>query len=333
MAKLYYQSDCDKAYLKDKTIAIIGFGSQGHAHALNLHESGMNVIVAEMKDSKPWEKAKAAGLEVMTANEAAKAADIIVMLVNDELQPIIYENAIKPELKAGKYLMFAHGFNIHYGQIKPPADVNVFMIAPKGPGHTVRSEYLKGEGVPCLIAVEQDPSGDTLQVGLAYAEGIGGARAGILATTFREETETDLFGEQAVLCGGVCELMKAGFDTLVEAGYEPESAYFECLHEMKLIIDMVNKGGLSFMRYSISDTAEYGDYSVGRRIITDETRKEMKKVLQEIHEGDFATRWINENKAGRPAFSARRRIERELPVEKVGRELRKMMPWMDEPEY
>jgi ketol-acid reductoisomerase len=229
--------------------------------------------------------------------------------------------------------MFAHGFNIHFGQIKPPSDVNVLMIAPKGPGHTVRSQYQEGKGVPCLIAVEQDPSGDTMDVGLAYALGIGGARAGILQTTFREETETDLFGEQAVLCGGVSELMKAGFDTLVEAGYEPESAYFECLHEMKLIVDMVNKGGLSYMRYSISDTAEFGDYSIGRRIITDETRKEMKKVLKEIQEGEFARKWILENKAGRPSFSARRRIERDLLVEKVGKELRKMMPWQDEPGY
>jgi ketol-acid reductoisomerase len=255
------------------------------------------------------------------------------MLVNDELQPIIYEESIKPGLSEGKYLMFAHGFNIHFGQIKPPDDVNVFMIAPKGPGHTVRSEYKEGKGVPCLIAVAQDPSGDTQNVALAYALGIGGARAGILQTTFREETETDLFGEQAVLCGGVTELMKAGFDTLVEAGYEPESAYFECIHEMKLIVDMINRGGLSYMRYSISDTAEFGDYSVGRRIITDETRKEMKKVLKEIQEGVFASRWILENKAGRPNFNARRRIERGLEVERVGKELRKMMPWQDEPEY
>ncbi len=333
MAKLYYQSDCDKAYLTGKTIAIIGYGSQGHAHALNLSESGHKVIVAEVKDSKPWKAAQEAGLNVTTADEAAKQADIIVMLVNDELQPLIYEQAIKPALKPGKYLMFAHGFNIHFGQIKPPAEVGVFMVAPKGPGHTVRSQYLEGKGVPCLVAVQQDPKGDTLKVALAYAEGIGGARAGILQTSFREETETDLFGEQAVLCGGVTELMKAGFDTLVEAGYEPEIAYFECLHEMKLIIDMVNKGGLAYMRYSISDTAEYGDYSVGRRIITDETRAEMKKVLREVQEGEFASRWISENKSGRAAFSSRRRIEQELLVEKVGKELRKMMPWQDEPEY
>jgi ketol-acid reductoisomerase len=333
MAKLFYQSDCKKEYLEGKKIAVIGYGSQGHAHALNLHESGFDVVVGLYEGSKSWKKAQDAGLTVMTAADAAKAADVIMILVNDELQSSIYESAVKPGLKAGKYLAFAHGFNIHFGQIKPPADVNVFMIAPKGPGHTVRSQYQEGKGVPCLIAVYQDPSGDTEQVGLAYALGIGGARAGILQTTFREETETDLFGEQAVLCGGVSELMKAGFDTLVEAGYEPESAYFECVHEMKLIVDMINAGGFSWMRYSISDTAEFGDYSVGRRIITDDTRKEMKKVLQEIQEGEFAQRWILENKAGRPAFNSRRRIERALPVEKVGKELRKMMPWQKEPEF
>lgn len=333
MAKLFYQEDCKKEFLMDKTIAVIGYGSQGHAHALNLHESGFNVIVGLYEGSKSWPKAEAAGLKVATAADAAKQADVIVILVNDELAPSIYKSAVEPGLEKGNYLMFAHGFNIHYGQIVPPSDVNVFMIAPKGPGHTVRSQYEEGKGVPCLIAVEQDPSGDTFEVGLAYAYGIGGARSGILQTTFREETETDLFGEQAVLCGGVSELMKAGFDTLVEAGYEPESAYFECMHEMKLIVDMINKGGLSYMRYSISDTAEYGDYSIGRRIITDETRKEMKNVLQEIQEGEFARKWILENKAGRPGFNARRRIERDLQVEKVGKELRKMMPWQDEPEY
>ena len=332
MAKIYYQQDCKKEYLIEKRIAIIGYGSQGHAHALNLKESGFDVIVAELDPAKKAE-AEANGLKVVTAAEAAKTADVIVMLVSDDIQPIIYENELKPSLTKGKYLMFAHGFNIHYGQIKPPADVNVFMIAPKGPGHTVRSQYQEGKGVPCLVAVGQDPSGDTLEVALAYAYGIGGARSGILQTTFKEETETDLFGEQAVLCGGISELMKAGFDTLVEAGYEPESAYFECMHEMKLIVDMINKGGLSFMRYSISDTAEYGDYEIGPRIITEETRKEMKKVLKEIQEGEFARKWILENKAGRPSFNAKRRIERELPVEKVGKELRKMMPWQEEPEF
>ncbi len=333
MAKLFYQEDCKKEYLEDKKIAIIGYGSQGHAHALNLMESGFDVTVGLYHGSKSWAKAEAAGLKVATAAEAAKLADVIVMLVNDELQPKIYEESVKPGLSEGKYLMFAHGFNIHFGQIKPPADINVFMIAPKGPGHTVRSQFEEGKGVPCLIAVAQDPSGDTQNVALAYAFGIGGARAGILQTTFREETETDLFGEQAVLCGGVTELMKAGFDTLIEAGYEPESAYFECVHEMKLIIDMVNRGGLSYMRYSISDTAEFGDYSIGRRIINEDTRKEMKQVLKEIQEGEFAKRWILENKAGRPNFNARHRLERDLLVEKVGKNLRKMMPWQDEPEY
>lgn len=333
MAKLYYQADCQMEYLAGKTIAIIGYGSQGHAHALNLKDSGLNVVVGLYEGSRSWAKAEAAGLKVATAADAAKQADVIMMLVNDELQPKIYGESVKPNLTEGKYLVFAHGFNIHYGQIKPPANVGVFMVAPKGPGHTVRSEYVDGKGVPCLIAVHQDPTGDTLQVGLAYAAGIGGSRSGVLATTFREETETDLFGEQAVLCGGVSELMKAGFDTLVEAGYEPESAYFECIHEMKLIVDMINKGGLSYMRYSISDTAEFGDYSIGRRIITDETRNEMKKVLKEIQEGVFASRWIMENKAGRAAFYSRRRVERDLPVEKVGKELRKMMPWQTEPEF
>ncbi len=330
MAKLFYQEDCKKEKLLGKTIAVIGYGSQGHAHANNLHDSGHDVIVGLYEGSKSWTKAEAKGLKVATAADATKEADVIVMLVNDEKMPSIYNESVKPNLKAGQYLMFAHGFNIHYGQIVPPNDVNVFMVAPKGPGHTVRAQYTQGRGVPCLVAVHQDPTGDTQDVGLAYAEGIGGARAGILQTTFREETETDLFGEQAVLCGGVTELMKAGFDTLVEAGYEPESAYFECLHEMKLIIDMVNEGGLSLMRYSISDTAEYGDYQIGRRIITEDTRKEMKKVLQEIQEGDFARNWILENKAGRPGFNARRRLESEHPIEKVGEELRRMMPWQND---
>ncbi|NLG36537.1 MAG: ketol-acid reductoisomerase [Clostridiales bacterium] len=330
MATLYYANDCDRSHLANKKIAIIGYGSQGHAHALNLKDSGFDVMVGLYEGSPSWPKAEAAGLAVKTAAEAAKAADIIMILINDEKQKALYDNSIKPALTAGKYLAFAHGFNIHYNQIVPPEDVNVFMVAPKAPGHTVRGQYEEGFGVPCLVAVHQDPSGDTMDVALAYAQGLGADRVGILKTTFREETETDLFGEQAVLCGGVTELMKAGFDTLVEAGYEPESAYFECLHEMKLIIDLVNKGGLSFMRYSISDTAEYGDYQVGRRIITEETRKEMKRVLREIQEGEFASRWIAENQAGRPAFLARRRIESESLIEKVGRELRTLMSWKKE---
>ncbi len=325
---LYYQKDCNLNLLSGKKVAIIGYGSQGHAHALNLKDSGVDVIVGLYEGSKSWAAAEAAGLKVMTAADASKAADIIMILINDEKQAKLYNESIKPNLAKGKYLAFAHGFNIHYGQIQPPEDVNVFMIAPKGPGHTVRYQYEEGFGVPCLVAVHQDYSGDTKDIALAYALGIGGARAGVLETTFKEETETDLFGEQAVLCGGVSELMKAGFEVLVEAGYQPESAYFECLHEMKLIIDLVNKGGLSFMRYSISDTAEYGDYSVGRRIITEDTKNEMRKVLKEIQEGTFAKNWILENQANRPGFNARRRIESEHQIEKVGKELRKMMSWV-----
>ena len=279
MAKIYYQADCNLSLLDGKTVAIIGYGSQGHAHALNLHESGVNVIVGLYKGSKSWAKAEAAGLKVMTAAEAAKAADIIMILINDEKQAELYKNDIAPYLTEGKALAFAHGFNIHYQQIIPPENVDVFMIAPKGPGHTVRSEYVEGKGVPCLIAVYQDATGKAKDIGLAYAAGIGGSRAGVLETTFKAETETDLFGEQAVLCGGVTALMKAGFETLVEAGYAPENAYFECIHEMKLIVDLIYKGGFSMMRYSISDTAEFGDYETGKRLITDETRKEMKKIL------------------------------------------------------
>ncbi len=327
MAKMYYEKDCNLKLLEGKTVAVIGYGSQGHAHALNLHESGVNVVVGLYEGSKSWKLAQDAGLSVATAADAAKQADIIMILVNDEKQPKLYKESIESNLRAGKSLVFAHGFNIHFGQIVPPSDVNVFMIAPKGPGHTVRSQFQEGRGVPCLIAVHQDATGDAQELALAYAAGIGGARAGILETTFKEETETDLFGEQAVLCGGVCELMKAGFETLVEAGYQPESAYFECLHEMKLIIDLVNKGGLNFMRYSISDTAEYGDYVTGKRIITEETRKEMKMVLGEIQDGSFARKWILENQANRPFFNAKRRMEQESQVETVGKELRKMMSW------
>lgn len=328
MAKLYYEQDCNLGLLKGKKVAVIGFGSQGHAHALNLHESGVDVIVGLYEGSKSWKIAEEQGLTVMTAADAAKAADIIMILINDEKQPKLYKESIEPNLTAGKALAFAHGFNIHFQQIVPPADVDVFMIAPKGPGHTVRSMYQEGKGVPCLIAVHQDATGKAHDIGLAYALGIGGARAGVLETTFQEETETDLFGEQCVLCGGVSELMKAGFEVLVEAGYQPESAYFECMHEMKLITDMVNRGGLNFMRYSISDTAEYGDYVVGKRIITKETKEEMKKVLGEIQDGTFASNWIKENMANRPFFNARRRMERTHQIEVVGAQLRKMMSWV-----
>ncbi|MDD2269498.1 MAG: ketol-acid reductoisomerase [Eubacteriales bacterium] len=327
MATLFYEKDCDLSIVKEKTVAVIGYGSQGHAHALNLHESGVKVIVGLYEGSKSAEKAKAAGLTVMNTADAVKNADLVMILVNDEKQAALYEKDIKPNLKKGSALAFAHGFNIHFNQIVPPTDVDVIMIAPKGPGHTVRSQFEEGKGVPCLIAVYQDATGNAMNIALSYAMGIGGARAGILETTFKEETETDLFGEQAVLCGGVSALMKAGFETLVEAGYQPESAYFECVHEMKLIIDLVVQGGLSFMRYSISDTAEYGDYVTGNRIITDETKKEMKKVLEEIQNGKFARNWILENKANRPSFLAMRRMEAEHQVESVGAELREKMSW------
>lgn len=325
---MYYDKDCDLGLLKNKTVAIIGYGSQGHAHALNLKESGVKVIIGLYTGSKSWAKAEEAGLTVMTAADAARAADIIMILINDEKQPALYEASIAPHLTAGKSLVFAHGFNIHFGQIIPPADVDVWMVAPKGPGHTVRSQYQEGKGVPDLIAIHQDATGKAKDLALAYASGIGGGRAGILETTFKEETETDLFGEQAVLCGGVTELIKAGFDTLVAAGYQPEIAYFECCHEMKLIVDMINNGGFTFMRYSISDTAEYGDYVTGKRIITDETRKEMKQVLTEIQEGTFARNWILENRVNRPYFNAKKRIEAEHPIEIVGKKLRGMMSWL-----
>ena len=330
MAKMYYERDCDLNYLNGKKIAIIGYGSQGHAHALNLKDSGADVIVGLYEGSKSWPIAEAAGLTVMTTAEATKASDVIMILINDEKQAALYRESIEPNLTSGKALAFAHGFNIHFGQIQPPEDVDIFMIAPKGPGHTVRSQYEEGKGVPCLVAIQQDATGNAMKTALAYGAGIGGARAGILETTFQEETETDLFGEQAVLCGGVVALMKAGFETLVEAGYQPESAYFECVHEMKLIIDLVNKGGMSMMRYSISDTAEYGDYVTGGRIITDDTKKEMKKVLSEIQNGIFARNWINENQTGRAYFNATRRIEAEHQVEKVGKELREKMIWNDQ---
>ena len=328
MAKIYYEQDCNLQVLSGKKVAIIGYGSQGHAHALNLHESGVDVIVGLYKGSKSWAKAEEAGLNVTTTEEAAKQADIIMMLVNDEKQAALYKESIGPNLTDGKSLVFAHGFVIHYGLIVPPPFVDVFLIAPKGPGHTVRSQFEEGKGVPCLIAIHQNASGNAREKALAYAAGIGGARAGVIETSFKEETETDLFGEQAVLCGGVSALIKAGFETLVEAGYQPEMAYFECCHEMKLIVDLINKGGLNMMRYSISDTAEYGDYITGEKIITDETRKAMKGVLKDVQEGKFAREWLLENQIGRTYFNAKKRIESEHEIEKVGAELRGLMSWM-----
>lgn len=330
MAKIYYQQDCNLSLLDGKTVAVIGYGSQGHAHALNLKESGVNVIIGLYEGSKSWAKAEKAGFKVYTAAEAAKKADIIMILINDEKQAKMYKESIAPNLQAGNVLMFAHGFAIHFGQIIPPADVDVIMIAPKGPGHTVRSQYQEGKGVPCLIAVHQNASGKAHDIGLAYALGIGGARAGVLETTFREETETDLFGEQAVLCGGVCALMKAGFETLVEAGYEPESAYFECIHEMKLIVDLINQSGFAGMRYSISNTAEYGDYITGPKIITEDTKNAMRKVLKDIQDGTFARNWLLENQIGCPNFNAMRRMESQHQLEKVGAELRQMMSWTND---
>lgn len=330
MAKMFYDSDCNMELLKGKTVAVIGYGSQGHAHAQNLQDSGVNVVVG-LPEAFTEERQKVVndGLKVVNPDVAAKMGDFIIMLVPDQLQPVVYEESIKSNLVEGNVLMFAHGFNIHFNQIMPPKNVDVIMVAPKGPGHTVRSQYKEGRGVPSIIAVYQDASGKAKDYALAYASGIGAGRAGILETTFREETETDLFGEQAVLCGGVTELMKAGFETLVNAGYQPEIAYFECIHEMKLIVDLINQGGYAYMRYSISDTAEYGDYITGKRIITDETRKEMKKVLEEIQNGTFASRWIAENKAGGKAeFLSMRRRESEHQLEKVGTELRKMMSWL-----
>ena len=333
MATMYYDKDCDKKALAGKTIAVIGFGSQGHAHALNLRDSGYPVVVGLYEGSKSWKEAEAQGFKVMTAADASASAEFIMILINDEKQARLYSESVKPGLKSGKTIAFAHGFNIHFQQIVPPPEVDVVMIAPKGPGHTVRSQYQEGKGVPCLVAVQQDASGTAKAQALAYAAGIGGARAGVLETTFQEETETDLFGEQCVLCGGVTSLMKAGFDTLVEAGYQPESAYFECIHEMKLIIDLVVQKGISFMRYSISDTAEYGDYTVGPRIITEETRKEMKKVLSEIQDGTFARNWILENQANRPHFNAVRAREKDHLIEKTGAELRAMMSWQKADKY
>ena len=329
MITKYYDCDCDLKMLDGKTVAIMGFGSQGHAHAMNLKDSGVNVIVGLRAGSRHEKKAKDYGLTVMPVEEAAKKADIVMMLVPDEICADIYDAQVAPYMTAGKVLMFAHGLNIHFNLIKPSKDIDVIMVAPKGPGHTVRSQYLEGRGVPSLIAVAQDASGRAKDYALAYASGIGAGRAGILETTFREETETDLFGEQAVLCGGVTELMKAGFDTLVAAGYASEMAYFECIHEMKLIVDLINEGGFAKMRYSISNTAEYGDYRTGKRLITEETRKEMKKVLREIQDGTFVSEWMTENKSGKCAkFLATRALEAQHPLEKVGGELRQMMSWL-----
>ncbi|RJE46856.1 MULTISPECIES: ketol-acid reductoisomerase [unclassified Dehalobacter] len=328
MAKMYYDQDADLGLLKGKTIAVMGWGSQGHAQSQNLRDSGLNVIVGLRKNSARWKEAEEAGLTVMTVAEAAAKADLIQILLPDETQSRIYREEIEPSLTAGKVLCFSHGFNIHFGQIVPPADVDVIMVAPKSPGHLVRRTYTEGAGTPGLIAVYQDATGNAKQIGLAYAKGIGCTRTGLIETTFEEETETDLFGEQAVLCGGASELVRAGFDTLVEAGYQPEIAYFECLHELKLIVDLMYEGGISRMRYSVSDTAQYGDLMVGRRIITEETRKEMKKVLSEIQNGEFARKWLSENQVGRPVFNAMTRRDAEHKIEKVGQELRSMMPWL-----
>ena len=328
--RIYYDRDADRARLAGRTFAVIGFGSQGHAHALNLKASGASVIVGLRPGGRSWAKARSAGLEVRPVAEAAQVAEVIMMLVPDQDGRAVYESAIAPGLAPGKTLMFAHGFNIHYGEIVPPPGVDVSMVAPKSPGHLVRSEYEAGRGVPGLVAVHQDASGQALANALAYAAGIGCTRAGVIETTFREETETDLFGEQAVLCGGTTALVKAGFETMVEAGYSPEMAYFECLHELKLIVDLMYRGGLKFMRFSISDTAEYGDYTRGPRIVTQETRAEMRRILQEIQDGRFAREWLAENRVGRPNFDRMRQADDNHPIEKVGRELRAMMPWSEE---
>ena len=331
MQRIFYQQDCNLDKLKDKTVAIIGYGSQGHAHALNLMESGIKVIVGLYEGSKSWEKAEQQGCTVMTAADAAKNADLIMILINDEKQAKLYKESIEPYLTEGKTLAFAHGFNIHFGCIRPPKNVNVIMIAPKGPGHTVRSEYLAGKGVPVLVAVEQDATGDALDIALAYALGIGGARAGALETTFRTETETDLFGEQAVLCGGVCALMQAGFETLVEAGYDARNAYFECIHEMKLIVDLIYQSGFEGMRYSVSNTAEYGDYTRGPVIIGPEVKQNMKKILKDIQDGSFAKEFLLEMGAGDQVhFNALRKLASEHPCEVVGKEVRAMYSWSDE---
>ena len=332
MQRIFYEQDCDIQKLAGKTVAIIGYGSQGHAHALNLKESGVDVVVGLREGSKSWKKAEDQGMKVMTSAEAAKAGDIIMILINDELQADLYKNDIEPNLESGNTLAFAHGFNIHFGCIKPPTDVNLIMIAPKAPGHTVRSEFLEGKGTPCLVAVENDATGDAWDLALGYAAGIGGARAGVLETTFRTETETDLFGEQAVLCGGVCALMQAGFETLVEAGYDERNAYFECIHEMKLIVDLIYQSGFAGMRYSISNTAEYGDYITGPKIITEDTKKAMKQILSDIQDGTFAKDFLLDmSDAGSQVhFNAMRKKAAEHQCEKVGAEIRKLYSWSDD---
>lgn len=329
MAKIYYDADADPRLIESKKVAVIGFGSQGHAHALNLHDNGIDVTVGLREGSKSWAKAEAAGVKVDTVAGAAAWADTIMILAPDTEQPAIYSEHIAPHLQAGKTLMFAHGFNVRYGTIVPPEDVDVSMVAPKAPGHRLRELFLEGFGTPCLLAVHQDASGQAKANAIAYGYALGGTRAGLLETTFSEETETDLFGEQAVLCGGVSELVKAGFETLVEAGYQPEVAYFECMHELKLIVDLFYQGGLNYMRYSVSDTAEHGDYVSGQRIITEETKYEMSQILKEIQDGSYAGKWIEENKAGRPWFNEKRRREQDHMIEQVGSELRELMPFID----
>ncbi len=328
MAKIYYDSDCDLTLLDGKVVGIIGYGSQGHAQAQNLRDSGCQVVVAEAEGTPGWKDAKGAGFRVVSAAEVAKEADIIVMLVPDQLHKSVYYGSVEKELAPGNTLMFAHGFNIHYGQIIPPPDIDVAMIAPKAPGHMLRQVYTEGKGTPAIVAVHQDASGKAKDIALAYAKGIGCSRAGVIETTFAEETETDLFGEQAVLCGGVTALIKAGFETLVEAGYQPEIAYFEVLHELKLIVDLIYQGGFNYMRYSVSDTAEYGDYTRGPRVIDDMVKDEMAQILAEIQDGTFAKEWILENQAGRPVYNALKRMDEEHLIETVGKELRKMMPWL-----